>query len=255
MAVDAGCAGTRTWTLDGWYVSQDGTGDFGTINIEFFDSGAATVAFVELPNLISSDSSTWTQIVPTAGVVHVDAATVDVTISGTTVTSGQFRANVGWDDVSLLVSDSVCAAIDIKFCSNPNGFNSRRTRGVVPVTIFGTTDFFVTDIDISTVMLCNEALTMCAGPPVDSSIADRGDPETDIGASQCAIEASVEQDFLNQDGFDDLDVAFDAAQVCTVIDCDMLSKGDTSIVLVIKGELNDGTEFLSINTDVLDIKR
>lgn len=174
---------------------------------------------------------------------------------GDTVVVQVFR-KTQWIMVSEVDFDGALAIdIDIKFCSNPNGFNSRRTKGVVPVTIFGTTDFDVTDINISTVMLCNEALTMCAGPPVDSSIADRGDPETDIGASQCAIEASVEQDFLNQDGFDDLDVAFDVAEVCTVIDCDTLGKGDTSDPLVIKGELLDGTEFLSINTDVLDIKR
>ncbi len=151
------------------------------------------------------------------------------------------------------------ASIDIKFCSNPNGHNSRRTKGVVPVTIFGDPGFDVTNINLSTVMLCEaEAdpanLTNCAGPPVDSSIADRGDPETDIGASQCAIIEFVEQDFLNPDGLDDLDVAFDAAQVCAVINCAGLNKGDTSIDLVIKGEI-DSTEFLSTNSDVLDIKR
>ena len=155
--------------------------------------------------------------------------------------------------VALLVELAV-AVMDLKFCSNPNAFNSKRTRGKVPLTIFGGALFDVSDIDLSTVELCLASdPSDCIGPPTSSSIADRGSP-TDFDASQCAIVDGVEQSFLNPDGFDDLDVAFDASEVCTLIDCNSLGKGDTSPDLVVKGEL-DGIPFVSTNSDALDIVR
>ena len=138
--------------------------------------------------------------------------------------------------------------IDIKFCSNPNGFNSRRTRGKVPVTIFGTAALDVTTVDIDSLRLCEAAdLTNCtaSGPP-SFSIADRGDPATDLGFrdDQCTADEG------NPDGFDDLDVAFLVSEVCDVINCAGLVKGNTSLDLVVLG-----ADIFSTNTDVLDIKR
>ena len=54
---------------------------------------------------------------------------------------------------------------------------------------------------------------MCTGAPMDWSIDDRGNPMTDLGASECTIIDGVEQDYLNTDGFDDLDVAFDTQEL------------------------------------------
>jgi hypothetical protein len=107
--------------------------------------------------------------------------------------------------------------IDIKFCSDPNAFNCKK-GGVLPVTIFGTADFDVLDIDTSTLQLCTADLLNCTSGPIDTSIADRGDPEKDLGASQCAIvevDEGVfeEQDYLTMDTYLDLDAAFDANEV------------------------------------------
>jgi hypothetical protein len=82
--------------------------------------------------------------------------------------------------------------------------------------------------------------------PLDWSVADRGDPTTDLGAEQCAIEDDVEQDYLNPDGYDDLDVAFDSQQIAALIDCSYLYKNDVSDTLYITGELNDGTPIISV---------
>jgi hypothetical protein len=137
--------------------------------------------------------------------------------------------------------------IDIKFCSNPNGYNCK-SRGVTPVTIFGTQDFDASDIIVSTAMLClaDDLDTCTALAPKDSSVADRGDPTTDIGAAQCTVIDGVEQDFLNPDGETDLDIAFHTQDVVNLIGCDTLSKGDASPTLVLIGETNDGSLITSV---------
>jgi hypothetical protein len=137
-------------------------------------------------------------------------------------------------------------AIDIKFCSDPNAFNCKK-KGVLPVTIFGTGDFDVADIDVSSLRLCTEDGLNCTNAPRDSSIADRGDPESDLGAAECAIVDDVEQDYLTLDGFLDLDAAFEASEVQ-----DMLGtfcgaeRNAVSETLVIMGSTIDGTPILSV---------
>lgn len=135
---------------------------------------------------------------------------------------------------------AILAAIDIKFCSDPNAFNCKQ-KGKTPVTVFGSAALDVTAIDISSLELCLASDTsQCTSAPRSWSIADRGDPLTDLGADHCA-----EQDVLNPDGFPDLDTAFDSREVAALIDCRGLSKGDVSPVLVILGALNDGSPFVS----------
>ena len=138
--------------------------------------------------------------------------------------------------------------IDIKFCSDPNAFNCKK-KGVVPVTIFGN-GIDVADIDVESLRLCLASDTsMCtASGPKSSSVADRGDPTTDIGADSCAIDplTGEELNFLNQDGIDDLDVAFFAQEVAALIGCDGLSKNDPSATLVIVGQTNGGAPIESI---------
>ena len=141
------------------------------------------------------------------------------------------------------------AAIDIKFCSDPNGFNCKK-KGKTPVTIFGTAALDVSDIDISSLQLClADDTDVCVGPPQSWSVADRGDPDTDIGAAQCALneETGEEEDFLNQDGLEDLDVTFDSRDLADLpgFGCP-LGKGEASATLVLKGLTNDGTEFMSV---------
>ncbi len=104
--------------------------------------------------------------------------------------------------------------IDIKFCSDPNAFNCRK-KGVLPVTIFGTASFDALDIDPSTLQLCLADESACTNGPIDWSIADRGDPTSDLGAAMCAIDSvtGLELHFLNPDTFPDFDAAFEASEV------------------------------------------
>lgn len=152
----------------------------------------------------------------------------------------------------------IVADIDIKFCSNPNGFNCRK-KGVLPVTIFGSGMLDVSEIDLSTVELCLASDTdVCTGPVVNSTIEDRGDPETDLGASQCAIDPGTGEELntLNPDGNDDIDVRFDSQDAVSDLGlCDGLEKGDETATLVIKGQTNDGTEFISEPLDDVGIDR
>lgn len=139
-------------------------------------------------------------------------------------------------------------AIDIKFCSDPNAFNCRK-KGVVPVTIFGTDSFDVADIDPGTLQLCLEDLSVCTNGPTDWSLADRGNPDSDLGAAMCAIDAitGLELNHLNPDQFLDLDAAFDAREVRDMLGvfCS-LGKNAVSEALIITGTTTDGTEFFSV---------
>ncbi len=139
-------------------------------------------------------------------------------------------------------------AIDIKFCSDPNAFNCKK-RGVLPVTLFGMADFDVLDVDISTLRLCRDDTGACIGPPTDWSYDDRGDPTSDLGAAMCAIDPTTEVELhtLNPDGFDDLDVGFDAGDVQAMLgDFCGGPKNGVSAMLFIEGETFDGTPIESI---------
>ena len=147
--------------------------------------------------------------------------------------------------------------IDIKFCSDPNAFNCKK-KGVLPVTIFGTDTFDVADIDVSTLQLCSEGGD-CTGIPRDYSIADRGDPDSDIGAAQCdfiEVDEGVfeEQDYLNPDGFMDLDVAFEAGEVQDILGefCGA-DKGTISETLMLTGSTWDGIPIVSVPVGNLGI--
>jgi len=141
-------------------------------------------------------------------------------------------------------------AMDIKFCSDPNAFNCKK-RGVLPVTIFGTNTFDAANIDVSTLQLCLDDLSVCTNGPRDWSLADRGDPNSDLGAAQCTIieiEDGVfeEQDYLTLDGFDDLDAAFEASEVQDMLGvfCDGPKNG-VSPDLVIIGQTVEGAMIYS----------
>ena len=136
-------------------------------------------------------------------------------------------------------------AIDIKCCSEPNAFNCKQ-NGVLPVTIFGTDALDVTDIDISSLQLCTEDLSICTSAPRNYSLADRGDPSSDVGAAQCAIVEGEEQDYLTEDGFFDLDAAFEASEVQAMLGTFCQGKQNTvSETLVVTGSTLDGTPILS----------
>jgi hypothetical protein len=169
----------------------------------------------------------------------------DGTFLGDVTIAGLSPGNTWGGEISI--APPIEVSIDIKFCSNPNAFNCR-SRGNTPVTIFGSDELDVSDIDIDSLMLCLEDLSVCTSLlPQDSSIADRGDPTTDdIGASQCAVIDGVEQRFRTPDGLDDLDVAFDTQDLADVFGCNALSKGDASSTLVLVGETNSGRPITSV---------
>jgi hypothetical protein len=179
---------------------------------------------------------------------------INDTMLFTTVTFLQdiFGEFYGVDNIHYgITTFAVEVNIDIKFCSDPNAFNCKK-KGVLPVTIFGTEDFDIADIDISSLQLCTEDGTSCTNAPRDYSIADRGDPTTDLGAAMCAVievEEGIfeEQDYLSLDGWLDLDAAFEASEVQDMLGtfCSDV-KGATSEPLVITGTTLDGTTIFSV---------
>ena len=142
--------------------------------------------------------------------------------------------------------------IDIKFCSDPNAFNCKK-NGVLPVTIFGTVSFEITDINPSTLRLCLDDLTTCTSGPKSWSMADRGDPISDLGANMCAINPTtgLEEDFLTQDGFLDLDAAFEASEVKSILLVDFCTEPKNAIsqTLFIVGSTFGGSTIYSLPLD------
>jgi hypothetical protein len=144
--------------------------------------------------------------------------------------------------------------IDIKFCSNPNAFNCKK-KGVLPVTIFGTSTFDVEDINPDSLQLCLADNSACtAMPPRDYSYEDRGDPAVDLGAAMCAMIDTngdgipdTELDTRTTDDFMDMDVAFEARDVQDMLEgfCES-DKGTVSDPLIVKGETLGGLPFFSV---------
>lgn len=154
-------------------------------------------------------------------------------------------------EVTPLVID---APIDIKFCSNPNGFNCK-SGGVMPMTVFGTDDLDVAEIDLATVQLClADDDTVCIGADSlrDANYVDRGHPD-DVGVAQCAIneDTGEEEYFLNPDDLDDLELAWDKRDVVDILfdGCEGFDKGEASPTLVFKAQTNDGTDVASTPVD------
>ena len=161
-----------------------------------------------------------------------------------------FATGSNWVNAFTVLPSMIEVSIDIKFCSDPNAFNCRK-KGVLPVTIFGTDSFDVADINTDTLKLCLADLSECTNGPRDYSIADRGDPTVDLGANQCAIDPTTGQELdftLNQDGWLDLDAAFEASDVQALLGdfCANGAKGDVSVALVIIGETWSGVPIHSV---------
>jgi len=149
-----------------------------------------------------------------------------------------------WCYTATIEESVIEVDIDIKFCSDPNAFNCKK-NGVLPVTIFGTETFDVYSIDPATLKLCLADLTTCTGAPRGWSVYDRGSP-ADVGAYECLILDGEEMDYLNPDGWLDLDAAFEASEVIAILGrfCDM-PKDTVSQTLFLVGKTYDGTEIFS----------
>jgi hypothetical protein len=133
-------------------------------------------------------------------------------------------------------------AWDLKFCSLPNAFNCNRTNGVVPAVIFGTEGFDVTTIDLSTVQLALASDPSAGVPLVNSSIMDVGSPD-DVDIQECM------DDYGNMDGWDDLELKFDAEAVAALIGCPLDFKAGVELVLT--GFDMDGAPLEASNTQII----
>lgn len=150
---------------------------------------------------------------------------------------------------------TIDASIDIKFCSNPNGFNCKG-GGVMPMTVFGSDTLDVSDIDLTTIELClasDDTTCIDVASLRNSVFEDRGDPTTDIGTAQCYIDPDTgeQQRYLNQDGIDDLELAWNKKDVVDVLfdDCDGFGKMEASPTLIIKALTTGGVEVISTPVD------
>ena len=68
-----------------------------------------------------------------------------------------------------------------------NGSGQVRQDGPPPEDDIPSITFDIANIDISTLRLCTEDLLLCTEAPRTYSIADRGDPLSDLGAAQCYL--------------------------------------------------------------------
>jgi len=229
---------------------------------ELYDVDPATGATTFLINL--SESTQNMLAFDASDVLYTGTRGTGFTLQTVDINTGAVTDLGGNDNdriAGLAFQPAVTAievAIDIKFCSDPNAFNCKK-KGVLPVTIFGTDDFDVSDIDPSSLRLCLEDLSACTNGPTDWSLADRGDPLSDIGAAMCAvveIDDGVfeEQDYLTQDGLLDLDAAFDAKEIQDVLgDFCGAGKDVVSGALVIIGSTEDGADIFSVPVDSLGV--
>jgi hypothetical protein len=191
---------------------------------------------------------------PPSVIPHIASALASLNTFPTS--AGFYGATIAYDDIFISRGSTIQASLDIKFCSDPNAFNCK-SRGVLPVTIFGMEEFGVEDIDIETLRLCTEDLSACTGAPRNYSLADRGDPTLDLGVAQCAIDPAtgLELDWTdNFDGYVDLDVAFESSEVRDMLDvfCG-LGKGTNSESLILTGETYDGITIYSVPMDDVGI--
>jgi hypothetical protein len=145
------------------------------------------------------------------------------------------------------------ADIDIKFCSNPNGFNCK-SGGVMPMTVFGSDVLDVQTIDLATVQLClaDDSACIDAESLRNAVYVDRGTAD-DVGADECAIneETGEEEYFLNPDRIDDLELAWEKMDVVEMLfdDCEDFAKGEASPTLVFKALTYDGVPVSSTPLD------
>ena len=115
--------------------------------------------------------------------------------------------------------EGLIVSVDIKPNSCPNVINAH-SNGVLPIAILGTEDFDVNEIDLASLNI----------PFVKANIEDVATPFDGVPTDQftCTTEGS--------DGFDDL--------VIKISMDDILCLDDGVVgVLVVTGELLDGTEF------------
>jgi hypothetical protein len=183
---------------------------------------------------------------PEAGLDYLFAETVTGTAPGEIGTGIDcaevtFTGNGAPLGVETILVDTFDVLWDIKFCSSPNAWNSKRGSGVMPFTVFAE-GINVAQVDVDTLQICIDEVTCTAPGVVSYLFVDRGSPG-DIDAAQCAIVDGEEQDYLTPDGRDEIEATVYAAAINDLIGAP-LAKG-TEVDLYLTGELLDGTPFVT----------
>ena len=127
---------------------------------------------------------------------------------------------------------------DVKPGGCPNSFNGSG-NGILPVTILGTADFDVADIDLSTVRISlavgvQPGVAPHEGPPGPHSTY--GDTATPYNGPECGCND------LSGDGIVDLNLKFKSSDVMSVLNLDQFDPG-ALVAIKLTGELEDGTPF------------
>lgn len=162
--------------------------------------------------------------------------TADVDFNGTSSSSddleGFFRLTVqaGPPGVDVFV--------DVKPGSCPNPLNTT-SNGVLPVSVLGTMDLDVLDVDRATVRISRAdgvggMVAPLEGPPGPHTVVD--DTGTPFFGDGCDCHA------LKGDGVDDLSMKFRTSELADVLELDDVPTG-AMVELVVSGALLDGTMF------------
>jgi hypothetical protein len=148
-----------------------------------------------------------------------------------------FGASESWI-VNIPMAMDVAVDVDIKPGSCPNPIN-RSSRGVIPISILGTGNLDVADIDVSSVTLSRAdgiggAVAPNEGPPGPHSVYE--DTGTPFDGEACGCHD------LGGDGVMDLSMKFRTDDVVAALELDDLPAG-AELELVVSGTLVDGTPF------------
>jgi hypothetical protein len=149
-------------------------------------------------------------------------------------------------DGATFSQELIIVPVDIKPGGCPNPFNLK-SKGVLPVSVLGTPDFDVSQINISTVRLtgAGDGLGFVApleGPPGPHTvIADTGTP---FPGTPCDCHD------LTGDGIDDLSLKFDRQETVEALGLHDVPAGQL-VPLVVGGLLLDGTPFGGVDCVVI----
>ncbi len=124
------------------------------------------------------------------------------------------------------------AALDIKPESCPNGFNPR-DRGSIPIALVGSFEFDVATVDLTTLRLSRADGVGGTVQPARFALEDVATP---FAGEPCDCHE------FGGDGVDDLWMKLDARTVVDLLELEGIDPG-TSVVLVLTGNLLDGSEF------------
>ena len=153
---------------------------------------------------------------------YLPDGTLDVTFNG--VGYAVHESNPWYTEAVLwqVPEPAIPIDLDIKPGSCPNPVNVK-SKGILPVAIFGTEEFEVSTIDAASIFLNGV-------PAIRSSYEDVGGPVADPNECECTTDAG--------DGFDDLILKFYTQQIVETLG--EVNTGDI-LTLTLTGVLNDGT--------------